>query len=833
MSNSSNEPGSMDQLRESIHRLEQRLAAVERQLGEVQHSSRNAIPLAKINAEPAKHQEPVNPGMAGRAQRVSRLHTIADQNADAPSFQPPVPVIAAPSAGEESIPRSRNLEAMIGLNWTSWIGAVVMVLGVFFFLKYAWDQGWIRPTPAARIMAAIVLGIAISAAGEWMHRRRMKALAGTLHGAGVAIVMAGFFGAYMLFPPGQRVLDGTGAFIGVAITAAAGIFITLHINAMTPAIISLLGAYLAPAILNTGQDKSVELLSYIAILAAVGWGLSFLRPGWPTLRIFVWVCTFLWYFIWWFAVGENGRHPNLALAAASFYYAGFLAEIFLAAQRVDGNPSIERFNSRAVSAQVLEKSLASLSLVNTAAIFAAFYLIFEHSSVMVIGSLAIGLAGLQALIGLSTPSRALMVSSWLQSAALVTLAAPLMLDKFAVTLAWLALGVAVGAMGWLFKGKSARRWAMVLMLLAIFRLWTIDIVDPALRPPLLSIGGFVISRWTMMAWSTAALAHLVTWMRLPATRFRSFVEQEASLEITNPAAQTVEEKLQDHRKDRILDYVSTTMLPALRGTDNAGRFMAIVGTLLFLTAAFRQAEGSLLTFLSLLWLLPMIALAPYASRLAYLRHGTVLAAVISWKWLFADGLQPLLKTWREISPTSGLPILNWVALNGLLLCGVVWGLAVQKRRQSDRSPLEEINPDKPAGLGATGFDVMPFAIWMGVLLFAMLNFEACRAVDWLTAQQGGRAGSQGILKQVVLSVLWAMTGFGCVLVGFRRRLARLRYAALGLLGVTLVKILLFDMAQVKAIWRILSFLAVGGLLLGVSYLYHRQIEQTKEEGRGG
>jgi uncharacterized membrane protein len=73
-------------------------------------------------------------------------------------------------------------------------------------------------------------------------------------------------------------------------------------------------------------------------------------------------------------------------------------------------------------------------------------------------------------------------------------------------------------------------------------------------------------------------------------------------------------------------------------------------------------------------------------------------------------------------------------------------------------------------------------------------------------------------------VLWAVVGLSAVVVGFARHLRSLRYAALSLLGVTLVKILLVDLAQVRPVYRILSFLAVGGLLLCVSFVYHRHNE---------
>ena len=56
-----------------------------------------------------------------------------------------------------------------------------------------------------------------------------------------------------------------------------------------------------------------------------------------------------------------------------------------------------------------------------------------------------------------------------------------------------------------------------------------------------------------------------------------------------------------------------------------------------------------------------------------------------------------------------------------------------------------------------------------------------------------------------------------------KRIRPMRVAALALLGVTVAKIFVVDMKNVQAVWRILSFIALGSLLLGVSYLYHRQL----------
>jgi hypothetical protein len=70
-----------------------------------------------------------------------------------------------------------------------------------------------------------------------------------------------------------------------------------------------------------------------------------------------------------------------------------------------------------------------------------------------------------------------------------------------------------------------------------------------------------------------------------------------------------------------------------------------------------------------------------------------------------------------------------------------------------------------------------------------------------------------------LSLLWAGYGAALLIVGFWKQIAIIRYLALGLFGLLLIKIFLVDMAAVKSIYRISAFLATGLTLVGVSYLY--------------
>ena len=78
-------------------------------------------------------------------------------------------------------------------------------------------------SPGVRVGAAIVMGIGFEVAGGWLGRKQqMRVLAGTLTGAGVAIVMAAFFAGYTMFD--EPVFPAKVALAGVCAAAAVGIW---------------------------------------------------------------------------------------------------------------------------------------------------------------------------------------------------------------------------------------------------------------------------------------------------------------------------------------------------------------------------------------------------------------------------------------------------------------------------------------------------------------------------------------------------------------------------------------------------------------------------------
>jgi len=122
-------------------------------------------------------------------------------------------------------------------------------------------------------------------------------------------------------------------------------------------------------------------------------------------------------------------------------------------------------------------------------------------------------------------------------------------------------------------------------------------------------------------------------------------------------------------------------------------------------------------------------------------------------------------------------------------------------------------------LKASGFDKGDWwenlaAIFLGsfgVLLFVAANIEV--ATFFHDAVPRARFAS--------ISVLWALFASALMILGFMRDSTLLRQCSFVLFAGTIVKVFVRDMANVDTPYRILSFLVLGLMLGGASYLYHR------------
>lgn len=88
-------------------------------------------------------------------------------------------------------------------------------------------------------------------------------------------------------------------------------------------------------------------------------------------------------------------------------------------------------------------------------------------------------------------------------------------------------------------------------------------------------------------------------------------------------------------------------------------------------------------------------------------------------------------------------------------------------------------------------------------------------------------------KNASLSVVWALYAIILIIVGLVRKSAYIRWGGLALFGIVVLKVFLIDLAGLGTLYRIISFIALGIILLIAGFLYYQYAGHKKETGEDG
>ena len=114
-----------------------------------------------------------------------------------------------------------------------------------------------------------------------------------------------------------------------------------------------------------------------------------------------------------------------------------------------------------------------------------------------------------------------------------------------------------------------------------------------------------------------------------------------------------------------------------------------------------------------------------------------------------------------------------------------------------------------------------------MLLFLLLNIEIA---EWFTPP-GDRcvAFNFGInfARDMTYSIGWGLFSLGLLGMGIRYGARPARYAAIGLLVVTLLKLFLHDLAAIGSIYRIGALIGVALIAFVASFLYQQFFNSTR------
>lgn len=199
-----------------------------------------------------------------------------------PDARPELVLTAAiaeePAADAPKPPRTRDgrgFEKWLSENGLAWLGGGALAIGGVFLVAYAAQQAFF--TPAMRLIAALVVGIGLIGASEWLRRGKTHPLvAALLAGAGAATLYAAAWASYGIY--NYISLPSAAA----ALFVCAGVLLALSfLHGQALGALAIAAALIAPPLTSMPVWPEGALSLYLGAVATAGFAVSGLRRwGW-------------------------------------------------------------------------------------------------------------------------------------------------------------------------------------------------------------------------------------------------------------------------------------------------------------------------------------------------------------------------------------------------------------------------------------------------------------------------------------------------------------------------------------------------------------------------
>ena len=234
---------------------------------------------------------------------------------------PPPPVFAVPSQTAE---RS-DLEERIGSHWLNRIGIAAVMIGMSYFLKYAFDNGWIGPT--GRIAIGLIAGIAVVLWSERFRSRGYRIFSYSLKALGIGVLYLSLWAAFQVY----QLIPSGAAFFCMLVVTASTCALALTQDTEILAVFAITGGFSTPVLLSTGVNREIALFSYLTLLDLGTLALVFFKP-WRRLLWLGFAGTLILYVSWDNEFYNRTELTTTLLFATIFFTIFALAPLFMLRQ---------------------------------------------------------------------------------------------------------------------------------------------------------------------------------------------------------------------------------------------------------------------------------------------------------------------------------------------------------------------------------------------------------------------------------------------------------------------------------------------------------------------
>ena len=657
--------------------------------------------------------------------------------------------------------RNPDLEKFIGENLVSKIGIAILVLAIGFFVKYAIDQNWIGPV--ARVAIGILCG-GILVALAHRFRNTYRGFGSVLAGGGIAVFYFTITLAFQQF----HLFGQTAAFIIMIVITGFAVLLSLLYDKQELAIIALVGGFIAPFLVSTGDGNYKVLFSYLIILNG-GLLIMAYHKAWRLLNLLSFIFTTLLFAGWLiflnaFEVDETYR--NGLLFATAFYLLFFIINI-------------------AHNIKEKKKFIASdfgILLANTSLFFAAgIYCLNNMNAAAYRGlfSAAMGIFNLCASYFLFRKQKVdsnilyLLIGITLT---FISITAPIQLHGNYITLFWASEAV---LLYWLFTRSKigiiqyAAGLVWVLMLISLVMDW-IQLYGPVeTQLPIIVNKGFITTVFAALA---TYILFIIRNKEDERTRvLATFIPGKNVFRVVALVILFIAGALEiNHQFVSHYPHTGINMLYLLLFT------VVFVSMLISITQKIKTLQLNWHTSIILLGACICLYLA--CSPTAY-------------------GIQAKILT-AQYNPLHFTA--HWCA--AALVCFILYRFM--------RLLLQNKATD------SSGFNIIAWIFCTVTVIF--LSIEIHLLINQVFyAANNPLENIRRVYIKTGLPILWGVCSFAFMWLGMHFKYRTLRIISLSLFTLTLLKLFIFDIRNIPAGGKIAAFFCLGVLLLVVSFMYQR------------
>ena len=278
-----------------------RMSVLATRLGDLEKKLRDTqVLIAGIEKPaPGEKEKPVvvrKGGLDEPRDRVSPVRRPIAPETGVPASIPAAPVTpqalpAAPPVRAKS--RSKEeWEALIGGKLLNRIGALALILGVGFFLQYAFANDWI--TEPVRVLIGVLLGIGLLAGAARSASGGFQIFAQGLVGAGIAILYLSVYASFNYY----HLVAQPWAFVFMTAVTVITFTQAFRYDSIVVALLGLTGGFLTPFLLSTGEMNPAGLFTYLALLDLGLLAVAWRRDAWMSIEPLSMFGTYFTYSLW-------------------------------------------------------------------------------------------------------------------------------------------------------------------------------------------------------------------------------------------------------------------------------------------------------------------------------------------------------------------------------------------------------------------------------------------------------------------------------------------------------------------------------------------------------